>query len=133
MSVVSDELWDLSNKTLGMHSPLNLLLMTEEPADRRKKPRLSLPLPVTVRWGDSNGRSFVIDTVLDNISASGAYIRMPNRLELGTTVRVLVRFSISSETSQGARVASHGDVIRVEEDGNGMCGVAIRFTNHRFL
>lgn len=116
-----------------MQRAINLLPMTEEPVNRRKKPRLSLPLPVTVRGTDVRGKAFVVDTVLENISAGGAYIRISSQMELGTTLRVLVRFSTSLDTGQGARVAAHGDVIRIEENKYGTYGVAIRFTNHRFL
>jgi|SRR5262245_26761840 len=133
MQVVSEELWSLSNETRGMQSVLNPLPMTEEPVNRRKKPRLYLPLPVTVQGTDSSGKPFVVDTVLENISAGGAYIRMSNRMELGTNVRVLVRFSTSPDRSQGARVAAHGNVIRIDENKYGTFGVAILFTNHRFL
>jgi len=90
-------------------------------------------LPVTVRGTDALGKSFVLDTLLENISADGVYIRMPNCPALGTALRVLVRFSTSPDTSQGACVAAHGDVVRVEEHKLGIYGVAIHFTNYKFL
>jgi|SRR5215471_6009366 len=132
MYLVSKESWSLSDNSCGMYDPLTFPSMTGEPVDRRSKPRLALPLPVSVRGRDARGKPFVIDTLLENISADGAYIRMPSCPALGTAVRVLVRFSTSSDISKGARVAAHGAVVRIEEHKLGY-GVAVRFTNHKFL
>lgn len=133
MCLVSEQWWNLSNRACGMYRPLNSQHMTEEPVNRRKKTRLSLPLPVTINGADASGKQFMLDTVLENISASGVYLRLSNRPEEGTTLRLLIRFSVSPDTSQAARVAAHGDVIRIEEQKCGSYGVAIRFTNYRFL
>jgi c-di-GMP-binding flagellar brake protein YcgR len=125
--------WNLSNKASGMYIPYDSLPMTEDPVNRRKNPRLSLRLPVTLRGVDTRGKAFVLDTALDNISAGGAYIMISKCLDIGTQVRMLIRFSVSPDAVVGARVAAHGDVTRIEEKKGGTYGVAFRFTNYKFL
>lgn len=49
--------------------------------ERRAKPRSSHALPARV-WGvDLDDQPFSFDCHLDNISASGVYLRMPRRME----------------------------------------------------
>src|SRR5438270_3427276 len=45
-------------------------------AERRRRPRLYEPFPVMVRGVDASGTSFEINTVLDNMSADGLYVRL---------------------------------------------------------
>jgi hypothetical protein len=53
--------------------------------ERRGKPRVSEPFPTTVSGIDKAGESFDLDCVLDNISSTGLYLKMPRQLEQGST------------------------------------------------
>ena len=147
--------------------------------DRRRHMRLYEPFPAIVRGVDANGESFEVNTVLDNISAGGLYVRLGRCVKRGTRFFVLVRLSTTPEgwsarvrrgtifrlcAKHGARVwgwivrrvrgnretvvrpsisplsaisgplvAIRGIATRTEPQPNGMCGVAIAFTHHRFL
>ncbi|MBI3325996.1 MAG: PilZ domain-containing protein [Nitrospinae bacterium] len=108
---------------------------TSEPQDRgieaRRDPRLYEPFPVKVRGVDANGDDFDLNTVLDNFSAGGLYLRLPQRLEPGAKVFAVVR--LTTQDAPGARVAVRGRVRCLEPKPDGGCGVAIQFTRHRFL
>ena len=96
--------------------------------------RLYEPFPVMVRGVDANGESFEVNTVLDNISAGGLYVRLGRRVELGTRLFAIARLSVTpSEAGPGPRVAIRGVVVRAEPLPDSTWGVALKFTHHRFL
>ena len=111
---------------------------TPEPQDQgieaRRHPRLYEPFPANVRGVDSNGDGFDLDTVLENFSAGGLYLRLPQVLEPGAKVFAVVRLQThDAPGAPGARVAVRGRVRRVDAKPDGGSGVAIQFTHHRFL
>src|SRR6266545_4147876 len=58
--------------------------------ERRGKPRLKQPFPARV-WGvDSGDLPFNVDCVLDNISSTGLYLRVPKLVDAGSEVRLIV-------------------------------------------
>lgn len=102
--------------------------------EERQHPRLYEPFPTQVRSVDANGEAFDINTVLDDFSAGGLYLRLPQRLEPGAKVFAVVR--LATREGPGVpqpRVAVSGRVRRVEPKPDGGCGIAVQFTRHRFL
>ena len=102
--------------------------------ERRTKPRLKGPFRVFVRGADAGGETFELHAVIDNISASGLYVRLSQSVEPGTTLFLLT--TLSSPDRVG-RVASHlalqGVALRSELTPDGACGVAVRLSHYRFL
>jgi PilZ domain len=77
---------------------------------------------------------FEIDLLLDNLSASGLYLRLPLEVSRGTKLFTVIRLSTSYEGStQAARVATRGVVVRTEPYPDGTYGVGVVFTRSRFL
>ncbi len=102
--------------------------------ERRGKPRIQESFPVTVRGVDKRGDAFDIETVVENISASGAYLFIEKRVEERTKLSLVVRFSQPRESKgPAASVAARGVVRRVETKSPGCYGIAIEFRQHRFL
>jgi hypothetical protein len=102
--------------------------------ERRRKARISVPFPTTVRWKRRGGERFEVETELENISASGLYLRMDHHIEPGTKIFVIASFSTtSSQEIRAPRVGIRGIVRRVELEPSGTCGVAVAITSHRFL
>ena len=99
--------------------------------ERREKPRVEQPFPVTVRGVDATGEPLDIDTVLDNMSVGGLYVRIPRRLEPGAQITVGIRVSAPWEERPAARVATRGVVLRVESKPDGEHGLAVAFTRYR--
>src|SRR5262245_53848444 len=102
--------------------------------ERRRYARLSEPFPVRVRGVDACGEAFVVETVLDNLSGGGLYVRLTQRVEVGAKLFAVVRVSTDPRLwTPAARVAMRGVVQRVEPQPNGTYGMGVAFTHHRFL
>jgi hypothetical protein len=99
--------------------------------ERRAKPRSSDALPARV-WGvDSDDHPFSFDCHLDNISASGLYLRMPRRMKFSSAISLVVR--LLNGPVDGVVAAIKGTVIRDEQESDGHRGVGIRIVEHRFI
>ena len=102
--------------------------------ERRQHPRLSEPFPVLVCGVDAHGEAFESNTVLENFSAGGLYVRLRWRVEPGARLFAVVRITPALDpTGGGPCVAVHGRVVRVESQPYGQWGVGVQFTHHRFL
>lgn len=107
--------------------------MTPTP-DRRSKPRIDIPFPARVQGVDANGESFEIDSLLDNLSASGLYLRMARSANQGVELLVLVQLRAASfDNAEASQIEARGLILRAEPQANGACGVAVGFTSHRFI
>ena len=99
--------------------------------ERRTKPRLSDALPARV-WGvDINDQPFSFDCVLDNMSASGLYLRMPRRMKFSAVISLVVR--LPNGPVDGRLAAIKGTVTRDEKEPDGHTGLGIRIIEHRFI
>jgi hypothetical protein len=85
-----------------------------------------------VRGINTSGEAFEIETVLDNLSASGLYLRLPQQIEPGARLFIIIRFSTASNDN-AFRVAIRGKVLRAEAQPDGNCGLGIEFERHRFI
>lgn len=99
--------------------------------ERRRKPRLRERFPARV-WGvDSGDLPFNVNCVLDNISATGLYLRMPKLLDTGSDVRLVVH--LFNGLTTGASAVLEGWIVRTDLQADGKHGVAIAIEKHRFL
>lgn len=102
--------------------------------ERRSKPRIDVPFPVRVRGVDASGQVFKMNTVLDNLSAGGLYLRLARSVKQGTKLFVVVQLpSAPAGEMPAPRVAMRGMVLRAEPQPDSTCGVAVTLTRHRFL
>lgn len=99
--------------------------------DRRTSPRTNTSFPVTVRGIDATGEILNVETVLDNLSGGGLYVRIPRRVAHGAHLAVGIRLSEAGVAGRAARVAARGVVLRAEPTRDGRFGLAIRFTKSR--
>ncbi|HEY3129084.1 MAG TPA: PilZ domain-containing protein [Acidobacteriota bacterium] len=105
-----------------------------ENGERRQHQRIYMPFPAKVRAIGLSGEPFHVDTVLDNISAGGVYIRLAQPVKLGERVFVVVRLSTGRKKNERVpRLAMLGTAVRVERQAGGRCGVAVASTGTRFL
>lgn len=102
--------------------------------ERRRGPRISFPFPARVRGTDASGKPFRLDTLIENLSAEGLYLKMNRGIMSGTELTIAIRLSAASvELMNSTSVATRGVVLRTELQPDGTCGVAVRFTRHRLL
>ena len=101
------------------------------PPERRSKPRSHDVLPARV-WGvDIDDQPFSIDCHLDNMSATGLYLRLPRRMRFSSTVSLVVR--LLNGPVEGMVAAIKGTVMREELKSDGHRGIGIRIVEHKFI
>jgi hypothetical protein len=100
--------------------------------ERRGKLRVSTPFHAIVRGINASGKRFEFETMLDNVSASGAYVRVTERVNQYSKLSLLIELS-QSEEAPGPSVEAEGVVLRLEPGSNGFFGLAVVFTRHRFI
>ncbi len=105
--------------------------LTSHTIERRNKPRIYAPFPATVQGVDTGGKEFQSETILDNISTGGLYMRLMSCLERGADLYIVVQMS-AALTDDPPCVAIQGIVSRVETMPGGTCGIAVAFRHHHF-
>jgi hypothetical protein len=102
--------------------------------ERRHKPRIGEPFFTTARGTDASGEAFKVNTLLDNISASGLYMRLARQVSPGARLFVVIHLSTCSpDEGFAGRAALSGIVVRSEPRSGGLWGLAVVFTRYRFL
>jgi hypothetical protein len=126
---VSDQINTLSGEIrLQEHEPKASNGRTT--AERRAKPRLAKAMSASV-WGtDAQGKKFEIDSVIDNMSSRGIYLRMPWAMSLGVEINLAISFS-NGQPRPNAVV--RGEVLRDEPLTDGRHGVAVAIREHHFI
>jgi hypothetical protein len=122
-----------ANYTLEYHLPLgeSNFKAQRTVVERRIKPRLSDTLPARV-WGiDIDDQPFSFDCLLDNMSASGLYLRLPRRLKFSAAISLVVR--LPNAPVDGRLAAISGTVIRDQIEQDGHTGVGVRIVQHSFI
>ena len=100
--------------------------------ERRRKPRIYKPFIAKIRGIDADGKPFEVDTVLDDLSASGLYLRLQKIVKKDATLYINIQLSLSRERP-GPVVETEGVAVRVEPRPSGFFGLAVEFTKHRFI
>ena len=99
--------------------------------ERREKPRSRDTLPARV-WGvDIDDQPFSFDCLLENMSASGLYLRLPRRMKFSAAISLVVR--LPNGPVDGRLAAINGTVVRDQKERDGETGVGVRIVEHSFL
>jgi PilZ domain len=113
---------------------MNSLLNGPGRGEYRAKPRTRRPFPVTVSGTDQRGEVFEADTLIENLSASGAYLFLDRSLEEGAELTLEVQFSLAQGSEDAtARLEAQGVIRRVGTKIGGRYGIAVEFRQYRFL
>ena len=101
--------------------------------ERRNKLRIAVPFHAIVTGTDLFGEKFSVETVLDNISAGGLYMRIVPRVRIGSELSINVGLHPNSHvTATSPRFCVNGIVLRAEEIAGAACGVALAFATVKF-
>ncbi len=90
----------------------------------------------TVHGINEHGESFRLDTLIENISAGGLFLWLPQCLEQGAALLVVSRMAKPNNGTAATAplVAMHGTVLRAQHPvQSGPCGVAMKIARHEFL
>lgn len=99
--------------------------------ERRTKPRVREHFPARILGNDSGALPFIIDCVLDNMSSTGLYLRMPRQMPKGGEVKVIVHLLNGPTT--GASACIYGEILRDEPQPDGRHGIAVAIKRYKFL
>lgn len=122
-----------ANYVLDPHFPLaaSMFVTASAHSERRSKPRAAGPLTARV-WGvDVDDLPFSFDCQLDNISASGLYLRLPRKMRFSSAISLVVR--LLHGPFEGMSAAIKGTVIRNEHGLGDETGIGVRILEHRFI
>ena len=122
-----------ANYTLDYHLPITetTFRLSRSVFERRAKPRSHNKMTARV-WGvDSNDQPFSLDCVLENISATGLYVRLPRRMRFSASISLAVR--LPNGPVDGRFAAINGTVIRGQREHDGHTGVAVKIIEHSFI
>jgi len=81
--------------------------------------RYRLSVPVTCRWKDERGARCVSKGYTRDISTHGVFVFSADVPPVGAVVRLEFSFPPLEATSVGLRLRSVGEVVRVENNGQG--------------
>jgi len=123
-----------TGRTVRYVSQANLSFARMQTAERRNTPRIYGSFPVRVRGRDSRGVRFEVDSVIDNLSATGLYVRIPKLVARGAHLFVVFRISgADSRHVPAVRIAARLLVTRAEPQPDEATGVGGVFLRMRFL
>ncbi|MGH9905467.1 MAG: PilZ domain-containing protein [Pyrinomonadaceae bacterium] len=99
--------------------------------ERRNKPRVTEPLHARA-WGvDASGEPFSIDCVLDNVSATGLYVKVPVEMNVCSTISLMVRLLDGPRGRATATI--RGSVTRCDPQSDDLHGIAVAISELRYL
>ena len=119
--------------TLDYHLPITeaTFRLSRSVFERRAKPRSNNKMIARV-WGvDSDDQPFSLDCILDNISASGLYLRLPRRMKFSASISLAVRLPHAPVNGRFAAIS--GRVIRDQCEHDGHTGVGVKIIEHSFI
>jgi hypothetical protein len=103
------------------------------PLERRRKPRITLPFPLTIRGSDGKGTRFTTTAVVMSLCCQGVSFRVLHPIEPGVRVFLLIRLSTTPSEQPAPHVAAHVRVQRIMHEINKGYVVAGEIIHQRFL
>ena len=108
--------------------------LKERLKERRSSARIDTAYPATLRGVDVNDQPFKEETVLQNLSVRGSYLRLKRTVREGAQVSLSARLYTAENTDTPVlRLSARGTVLRVEPQCDGTYGVAVEFLRHRIF
>jgi len=97
--------------------------------NRRLEFRLELPLPAIIEGTLIDGQNFTEDTMIENISSTGAYFELEALVTVGA--KLLLKVDLPSSLSEGKKLnlSLQGQVVRLEKtkSNKNKQGIALNF------
>jgi hypothetical protein len=99
--------------------------------ERRAQPRVKKAFAARVWAVDAAGLPFSVDCLIDNISATGLYLRIPSAMEAGCEISLTVRLFNGTEDCSIAGL--RGLVLRNEPQPDESFGIAVSITHREIF
>ena len=104
--------------------------------DRRREWRFDLPLPAIVEGKGGEGKKFQEETILENISSTGAYFCLDSGVTVGSKLNLIIEVPSELSPEKKVKLQLGGLAVRLEKpDRKGKKqGVALRFSKqYKFI
>lgn len=95
--------------------------------DNRRASRIFSAYAASVRATSADERRLKINICVDNISPGGLFVQIPYMLMQGTQLFTFVN------TPRSVGLAAIGRIVRIENKGCGLTGIAVCFSQTRLL
>jgi hypothetical protein len=102
-------------------------------SEQRSKPRVACDYQAIVVGTDQKGKAYKENATLANLSAGGLYMWVNRVIERDSSLSVTVVLSSNLVDIETSKLATKGIVVRTEPQANGICGVAVKFSQYRFI
>jgi c-di-GMP-binding flagellar brake protein YcgR len=98
--------------------------------DRRREWRFDLPLPVVVEGNLEVGKKFTEETLLENISSTGAYFCLDSGVTVGSKLNLIIEIPNELSPDKKIKLELGGLTVRLEKLSrkDKKQGVALRFS-----
>ncbi len=102
--------------------------------ERRRKPRIYNPIPITINGIGSDGDRFEFESIADNVSAGGLSTPAPRTVCVGEELSFLIRFSLGGTRLMVApTILARGIVLRAHDLPDGTSRIGVAFIRSRIL
>ena len=102
--------------------------------ERRGTARLRAPFPVRIVGVATSGERRECEAHLENLCARGLYVRLFEDIREWKRIMMVVKLSLAPNSTVPAPLfVARAAVLRVEPQSDGLMGVAVSLTRHRFL
>jgi hypothetical protein len=103
--------------------------MSEE--ERRSNLRLNVSYTARLKGFDGDGRRWVEQATIENISPGGLRVRLRRMLKTDAIISVAMRFSTTPVEEPTLRLVARALVVWAEPLADGGCEAAVEFTRRR--
>jgi len=118
------------NPTTDNNSDLEMSgSLVEAASNRRKEWRFALPLNAVVEGSLPDGKSFREDTILENISSTGAYFGLDAKITVGCRLTLIIDLPARLTEGKAVRLRLEGSTVRLQRlhDQPKQQGIALNF------
>lgn len=95
------------------------ILLSKIPSDRRSEWRLKLPLAVEVEGKLPKGKKFSEQTIIENISSSGAYFCLDAAITVGSKLNLIIEIPPELTDGKNIKLRLGGSAVRLKKSTSG--------------
>lgn len=100
-------------------------------SERREARRFNMTLPMRVL--PSNEHSAELRTQTRDVSYRGLYFLTDAKFEVGNAIEFVITLPEQVTRSNDVNIRCQGQIVRVEQNGSGKTGIALKIERYEFL
>jgi hypothetical protein len=100
-------------------------------SERREARRFNMTLPMRVLPRDQHGSE--LRTQTRDVSYRGIYFLTEAKFEVGNAIEFVITLPEHVTRSNDVNIRCQGQIVRIEPNGNGKTGIALKIERYEFL